>query len=327
MGLPFAIHALLAGSTALVVTCALFGWGRRRATVLAAYGGARTAANARPPSIESPATIAFLGDVQKGIRVVARPVVAALAREQARFLVSSGDLASHGEAPYHGIVGRAFDRAGLSIPFLVAVGNHDVQPSRVRDPLPGRRLFEAVWGPRNWVATVGPLVILGCDNGGEWLDDGQHDWMERELGARPDRPWLLVMHRSPRHPLKDGHPAEGGTDRLFALFRRRPPVCVVSGHLEHDADVVIDGVRYVVNADGGDVSGSPMRGPTSFRLLLADVDAVGRVSLRRIELPRRRDRSVALDQFAVRLWSDSRHGIGWLLGRVGDVLVRPFAGR
>lgn len=327
MGLPLWIHALLAGSTALVASCALFGWGRRRASALSAYGAARTAANRSPPGIEAPATIAFLGDVQKGIRVVARPVVEALARENAKFLVSSGDLASHGEAPYHGIVGRAFDRAGLSIPFLVAAGNHDVQPTRMRDPEPGRRLFESLWGPRTWVASVGRLAILACDNGGASLDDEQLDWIERELALRPDSPWMLVVHRSPRHPLVEGHPVEAGMDRLMALFRRRPPECVVSGHLERDADLVIDGVRYVVNAHGGDVSGDLWRGPKTFRLLLADVNAQGRVSLRGIELRRRQDRSVALDQLAVRLWSDSRRGIGRLLGRVGDTLVRPFVRR
>lgn len=325
MGVSLWIHGLLAGSTAFVVAAVLFGWGRRRAEKLASYGAARTAANRRPPCVEAPATIAFLGDVQKGVRVVAGPIVEALARERVSFLVSSGDLASHGAAPYHGIVGRAFDRAGLAIPFLVAPGNHDVQPTRVRDPEPGRRLFESLWGPRTFAASVGPLVILGCDNGGAALDDRQLDWIEHELEIRPHAPWILVIHRSPRNPLLEGHPAEAGTDRLFALFRRRRPECVVSGHLARDADVVIDDVRYVVNADGGDVSGDPWLGPKTFRLLLADVASDGHVSLRSVELVRRRDRSVAIDQFAVRLWSDSGRGFGRLLGLVGDALLRPFA--
>ncbi len=326
MSLPFWAHALLGASTAVAAASAVFGWGRRRARALAARGAVRTAANASPPHVPAPTTIAFLGDVQKGVRVVAGPVVEALARERAAFLVSSGDLASHGEAPYHGIVARAFERAGLSIPFLVAAGNHDVQPSGVRDSAPGRRLFESVYGPRTWVASAGPLLVVGCDNGGAWLDDEQLDQIERELDARPQSPWLLVIHRPPRNLLLPHAPPDGGSDRLLALFARRRPEAVVSGHLERDAEAVVDGVRYVVNADGGDTSGDSLRGPKTFRLLLADVGADGRVSLRRIELPRRRDNSVALDQFAVRLWADSRHGVGRAFGILGDLLWRPFRG-
>jgi len=284
----------------------------------------RTAANRDPPHVQAPATIAFLGDVQKGVRAVAHPVVQALARERAAFLVSSGDLASHGEAAYHGIVSRAFKRAGLSIPFLVAAGNHDVQPSGVRDSAPGRRLFESLYGPRTWVASVGPLLVIGCDNGGAWLDDGQLDRIERELEVRPDAPWLLVIHRPPRNLLLPDAPPDGGSGRLLALLARRAPEAVVSGHLERDAEAVVDGVRYVVNADGGDTSGDSLRAPATFRLLLVDVAVDGSVSLRRLELARRADRSVALDQLAVRLWADSRHGVRRVFALIGDALWRPL---
>lgn len=327
MGLSLWTHALLATGASTLGASLLFGWGRRRASALADRGAARTAANARPPTIAAPATLAFLGDVQKGIRAVAGPVVEAIAHERVAFLVSSGDLASHGEAPYHGIVGRAFDRAGLSVPLLVAPGNHDLQPSGVRDPAPGRRMFERLYGPRTWVATVGPLRVIGCDNGGAWIDDPQVDWLERELASHPSAPYLLVLHRPPLNLLEDGYPPDGNTVRLRALLAARPPQCVISGHLERDAEKVVDGVRYVVNAEGGDVSGDPWRGPRSFRLLLVDVASDGVVSLRRIELPRRRDPAVALDQFAVRLWSDSRRGIGRPLGWIGDRLLRPFRPR
>lgn len=318
---------MLGASTTLVATSALFGWGRRRALALASRGAVATVANGAPPEVAAPATIAFLGDVQKGVRAVARPVVAALARERAVFLVSSGDLASHGEAPYHGIVARAFERAGLTVPLLVAAGNHDVQPSGVRDSEPGRRLFERLYGPRTWFASVGRLLVIGCDNGGAWLDADQLQSIERRLDASPGQPWLLVIHRPPRNLLAPGAPSDAGHERLIALFERRRPEVVVSGHLERDMEAVVDGVRYVVNADGGDTSGDALRGPTTFRLLLADVAANGGVSLRRLELPRQRDRSVALDQFAVRLWADSRRGFGRVVGGLGDLLWRPFARR
>jgi len=324
VGIPLWVHGLLAAGTTTIVAALLFGWGRARAARLAARGPLRVAANARPPTIAAPATIAFLGDVQKGVRAVARPVAEAIARERAAFLVSSGDLSSHGDAPYHGIVTHAFERAGLDVPFLVVPGNHDLQSRRSRDNEPGRRRFEALWGPRDFAASVGPLLLLGCDNGGANLDAAQIDWIERALAAHPAGPWLLVIHRPPLDLSGDVPASPPPGDRLLALLARRPPECVVSGHLERDADRVVGGVRYVVNAEGGDVSGDPWRGPATFRLLLVDVAADGRTRLRRVELARRRDRSIALDQLAVRLWADARRGPLRVLGALGDLLVRPF---
>jgi hypothetical protein len=315
--LDVVLVALVAYATAAVI----FGLGAWRAGTLARRGAPRACANRAPPAIAAPTTIAFLGDVQRGIREVAGPVVLALARERVSLLVSSGDLSSHGEAPYHGVVGAAFDRAGLAVPLLVAPGNHDVEPSGQHDPAPGRRLFEAVFGPRRWTARVGPLLVVGVDDGVDPLDADLWPWMNDALAAH-EGPWLFVGHRPQRSMLEAGTPAGERLEPLMAVFAKRPPVVAISGHLSRDAEAVVDGVRYVVNAEGGDVDGGTWLAPPTFRLLLADVDAAGGVSLRRMNLARRTSWRAALDQFLVRLWSDGRRLPGALVAAPGRSLLR-----
>ncbi|MFV1958081.1 MAG: metallophosphoesterase, partial [Planctomycetota bacterium] len=77
---------------------------------------------------ERSASLVFLGDVQRGIADVARPLAAALEERPADLLVSSGDLAAHGEAPYYGVLLEAFDRAGIDTPVRAVPGNHDLFP-------------------------------------------------------------------------------------------------------------------------------------------------------------------------------------------------------
>src|SRR5262245_16045046 len=194
---------------AYAVVALLFAAGLLRAAALSRRGPPRVVSNRSPPTIAAPATIAFLGDVQRGIREVAGPVVEAVARERAGMLVSSGDLASHGEAPYHGVVGAAFDRAGLSVPLLVAPGNHDVERSGKHDPAPGRALFEDRLGPRRWTAAVGPLLIVGVDHAVNPVDADLWPWLDATVEAHRG-PWLLVVHRPPRRMFHPSHPVAPG---------------------------------------------------------------------------------------------------------------------
>jgi hypothetical protein len=311
---------------AYATAAVLFGLGAARAAALARRGAPRACANRAPPTVAAPTTIAFLGDVQRGIREVAGPVVEALEKERVSLLVSSGDLSSHGESPYHGVVGAAFDRAGLAVPLLVAPGNHDVEPSGRHDPAPGRQLFEDVFGPRRWTARVGPLLVVGIDDGVDPIDVDLIPWLAGVVAAHAG-PWLLVGHRPPRSMLEPGTPVGRSLEPLMAAFARRPPAIVISGHLARDAEAVVDGVRYVVNAEGGDVAGGAWLAPPTFRLLLADVDAAGGVSLRRVSLARRTSWRTTGDQLLVRLWSDGRRLPGSLVAAPGLLLLRLFGCR
>lgn len=296
---------VVAALVAYAAAAAFYGVALLRARALARRGAPRTTANRAPPTLAAPARIAFLGDVQRGLREVAGPVVEAVRREGAALLVSSGDLASHGEAPYHGLVGAAFDRAGLAVPLLVAPGNHDLERSGHAAGDEGRRLFEAVVGPRRFTARVGPLLVVGVDDGVHPLDADLWTWVGDVVTAHAG-PWLYVGHRPPRRMLEPGCPPGARCAGLLEVFARRPPVLAVSGHLERDVEAVVDGVRYVVNAEGGDVAGGAWFAPPTFHLRVADVDAAGQVTLRRLELRRKTSLRTTLDQLLVRAWSSGR---------------------
>lgn len=296
---------LLAAAAAYAATAAVFAVGLARAHALARRGGAGTSSNAAPPALAAPARIAFLGDVQRGLREVAGPVADAVRREGAALLVSSGDLASHGEAPYHGLVGAAFRRAGLGVPLLVAPGNHDLEPSGHGDVAPGRAAFERAFGPRRFVVRVGPLLVVGGEDAVNPLEPDLWAWVAAAVDAH-DGPWMWVGHRPPRDHGKPGAPWSARCAGLEALVRRRPPVAVVSGHLARDAEAVLDGVLHIVNAEGGDVDGGAWFAPPSFHLRVADVDAAGHVTWRRLTLRRATSLATTLDQLLVRAWSSGR---------------------
>jgi hypothetical protein len=304
---PWLPPLLLAAGAAFVLAGLAVVWGERRAAGLAARPRARAFANAAPPEVAGPtASVAFLGDVQRGIRDVARALAEALPRGRAALLVSSGDLASHGEAPYHGVVAAALDRAGIAVPTLVVPGNHDLQPSGVRDSEPGRRLFEEKVGPRRWTALVAGLRLVGVDDATGPFPEEARAWVAGVLEADPGRPWLLVAHRAPRRLDREGTPPDRDLGTLVALLEARPPVAVVSGHLHDDAEATVAGVRYLVNARGGDFAKRAWRAPPDFTLLWADVGPGGAVVFRRERVPRRRSGATALDQLAVRLWAEGR---------------------
>jgi hypothetical protein len=303
---PFVLAAVVLVALGLAAGFAVL-WGDRRAARLAARPRARAFRNADPPELAGPgASVAFLGDVQRGIRDVTLALAEALPRGRAALLVSSGDLSSHGDDPYLGLVFAAFDRAGISVPTLVVPGNHDLQPSGVRDSEPGRRRFDERVGPRRFTCLVAGLRLVGVDDATGPFPKESLAWLVSVLDADPGRPWLLVAHRAPRRLDLEGTPPDRDLCDLVALLERRPPVAVVSGHLHDDAEATVGGVRYLVNARGGDFPKRAWRAPADFTLLWCDVGPGGSVAFRRERVARRRDGATTLDQLAVRLWAEGR---------------------
>ncbi len=306
---------------AWLLISAAMAWGARRAAALARRP-APTAFAATPRADEARARIAFLGDVQRGIADIVAPLEAGLATEQADLLVSSGDLVSHGEAPYYGIVCAAFDRPDWTVPIRVVPGNHDLWPRRSKDDRIGGALFEARFGARHWAERVGPVLVVGLDNGADWLADAQLPWLDETLAAHPGVPWILVCHRplyafdAPSRAIP--HDLGG----LVEALRPRPPALVVSGHLHAYHDEIVDGVRHVVNAHGGDVHGLAIR-REDFQVLYVDATADG-IETRLASYPRRRRAAVYRDQLAVRFWSDRRKAWGAVLAAPGRLVLKLF---
>jgi hypothetical protein len=255
--------------------------------------------------------LAFLGDVQRGIADVARPLAAALDDHPAALLVSSGDLVAHGEAPYYGVLLDAFEAAGIETPTRVVPGNHDLQPRGVRDTTRGYALFETHFGPPYWAVDAGPLRVVGVDDV-LGVDDVQVAWIREARDGRPGAPWIAVCHRPPREVDEEEAPVGWGLEELVRVLEERPPLLVVCGHKHAYTDRVVNGVRYVVNAHGGDVHGLALdRDPSE--LLRVEVRADGTSSHEVVRLARRPWLRVYANQLAVRCWWSRRRRGGALL--------------
>jgi len=297
---------------ALAVGCA---WIALSVAAQAAALRARALARVPPPACfsrpipeagEGAVLLAFLGDLQRGVSSVAPALPGALARLGAPLLVSSGDFVSHGEAPYYGILCRAFDRAGIDTPVRVVPGNHDLLPRRSKDDRIGGREFERCFGPRRWAMRLGPLLVVGLDVGNTHRYEGaQREWLQATLAAHPGVPWICISHRPPFQFDREGDPAFPDLRALHEDLTRRPPLFHLSGHLSVWADRTVDGVRYVVNAHGGVVHGYDP-GLRGFELLRVRIDPGGGVEVERTRHARRRDLRALFDQTCVRLWDERR---------------------
>ncbi len=322
---------VLAGLWLLI--SAAMAWGARRAAALAEVPAPGIfAAPPRAAQGAERARIAFLGDVQRGIADIIGPLERHLPQEQVDLLVSSGDLVSHGEAPYYGIVCAAFgsclaENPDQEIvwsvpPTRVAPGNHDLFPRRSKDDRIGGALFEARFGPRHWALHVGPVLIVGIDNGADWLIDDQLPWLEQTLAEHAGVPWILVCHRPFRHLDQEERPWRSDHEGLRPVLAGRPPALVVCGHLHEYMDVDVEGIRWIVNAHGGDVHGLGIR-RGQFQVVYVDASAEG-LDVEVKGYDRRRNASSYADQLAVRFWSDRRKPWGAVLAWPGRMILKLF---
>ena len=275
-----------------------------------------------PPLPASPSVrLAFLGDLQRGVLDVPAPLSAALREADVDLLISSGDFVSHGEAPYYGVLLAAFERAEFTTPVRVVPGNHDLWPRRSKDDRIGGRLFEQRFGARHWVIDTGPVLLIGLDNGADWLLDDQLSWLQATLRASAGQPWICVCHRPPRLLDQEGMPPPADLEALVVELEAHPPALVVSGHLHAYRDETVNGVRYIVNAHGGDVHGLGLL-RNDFELLQVHFSTEAEMTIERTRHRRKRSWRTAGDQLAVRLWSDRRKPLGAFLGLPAGLLLK-----
>ncbi len=96
------------------------------------------------------------------------------------------------------------------------------------------------------------------------------------------------------------------------------------GHDHEYVEREVNGVRYVVNAHGGDVHGLALRrGP--FELLRVEVRADGTWSKAIVPHRRRPWLRVYLRQLAVRAWWARRRGLGRVLAAPAGLVLAGFA--
>ncbi len=319
--LPGWAWGLLALIGAWVLASAAIQWAAARAHAL---GEHEAPSCFRTPPLAGPeaasANLAFLGDLQRGVVDAAVPLARALKESRVDLMVSSGDFASHGEAPYFGVLLDAFDRAGVDTPVRVVPGNHDLFPRRSKDDTLGGAIFERHFGPRHWTLRAGPVLVAGLDTGADWLLDEQLPWLEAELARHSGVPWICVTHRPPWNFDDPERTAYADLTELAPFFAKHKPALVISGHLHDYRDETIDGIRYIVNAHGGDVHGLALS-RSSFELLHVTCHESGMtVEPRPIE--RRASARTAWHQLLVRVWAERRKPLGAFLGWPADQLLR-----
>jgi hypothetical protein len=348
--------ALRVGGIALIAFAALLEAGGRAGGAIGdepmptQVGNPRTpdfvarAAGGRPPhrilAMDGVLRIAFLGDVQRGVGDVARSLAAVVRDQLLPLVVQHGDLVSHGEAPYYGVTGKTLRRAGYApLHTWVVPGNHDIEPDGVRTWDEGRRLFEERIGPRWWsaVATapdarsltpgdpVAPkepfALVVGLDDSVEPVGEDQLRFLDAALASYGNGRWILAIHKPPRLLDQPGTPPMPGMEPLVERLEAKPPIAVVSGHLHEDLDVTVNGVRYLINANGGDLDS---RGPTRpASLLLMEMGADAKPTFRRVPLERRSWLAVDVDRLWIRLWSERRRApwAPWVALALGFALL------
>ncbi len=310
----------------LLAAALLHGAGRRAESLGRRAPGRAPGLPIAAPPAGAPWRIAVLGDLQRGVVDVPRALVSHLRDEPADLVLASGDLALTGEAPWHGLVQEALDRAGLDTPLRAVPGNHDLYPSRCRDERFGGPHFERHFGSRSWALDLGSWLLVGLDTGASWRADLEWPRVAAWLEAHPKTPWILLTHRPPWNFDRPGTPHYEDLAALPERLASRPPALVIAGHLGRSVDVERDGVRYLVNAAGGDLSGGGLR-REPWQLVRVTASPDGSIDVATRRLARRRDPAIARDYRLLRWDRACRTTFGAILAAPIDLPLRACGRR
>ncbi|MEM9048216.1 MAG: metallophosphoesterase [Pseudomonadota bacterium] len=165
------------------------------------------------------------------------------------FIVLSGDLTNKGETASFRTLKALL--AGIEIPLLFALGNHDSREGFYEGYLddPKRSGFY------DHDALVAGIHVILLDSSrpysiGGALDAGQFRWLEDRLVAHSDAPKLLVVHHPPSLDGDRDNEWESlrvdDTERLAALLAKHPVAGILSGHIHQDRVSAFHGVPLIV---------------------------------------------------------------------------------
>jgi 3',5'-cyclic AMP phosphodiesterase CpdA len=157
------------------------------------------------------------------------------------FIIVSGDLTNRGTEPAFAELKRLFDEAALTIPVILALGNHDTRAPFYKVMLGQPENADAPYDYDQVIAGV-HVVVLDTSipkQGHGALEPGQLDWLRDRLDAHPDVPKLIVMHHPPS---LDGDVEQewqgmtvADTAAIAGLLKGRTNILgILCGHLHHD---------------------------------------------------------------------------------------------
>lgn len=196
---------------------------------------------------------AVFGD-NKGNIVVFEPLLRDIGHNpEIAFAIDIGDLVSTGERRLFRLFLNQVQKS-CAIPFLTAVGNHDVKH--------GDKKYREIFGPTHYGFQVGQSYFIVLDATTEsCFYKEERQWLVEELEkSQASKVRFVFMHVPPFDPRGSGFnkclPEKDGKD-LLSLFRRYNVTHLFASHIHGYFSGVWEGVPYTVTGGaGGRLQGS-----------------------------------------------------------------------
>jgi 3',5'-cyclic AMP phosphodiesterase CpdA len=172
---------------------------------------------------------------------------------QPKFIVASGDLTNRGDEDSYENLKALIAEAGLDMPILFALGNHDRRDGFYPAMLSRTDNVDA---PYDHAQIIDGIHVIVLDTSvpnkvGGSFEPGQLDWLQAELANHAELPNLLVMHHA---PALDTHNPDmeweslsyADTEALRHAIAGKTVLGILSGHIHYDRVSNWHGVPVVV---------------------------------------------------------------------------------
>jgi 3',5'-cyclic AMP phosphodiesterase CpdA len=197
-------------------------------------------------------TFAVFGD-NKGNSSFFEPLLKEIDQDkEIAFAIDVGDLVSNGKRGHY----RRFlnqVQESLAIPFLTAIGNHDLNHGSSTN-------YRKVFGPTYYAFQVGEAYFIVLDATTEsGFEKAERQWLEEELQkAQSLKARFVFMHVPPFDPRGDGfHKCLKDGEDLLGLFRRYKVTHLFASHIHGYFSGVWGDVPYTITGGaGGRLQGS-----------------------------------------------------------------------
>ncbi|MCJ7547080.1 MAG: metallophosphoesterase [Deltaproteobacteria bacterium] len=194
-------------------------------------------------------TFAVMSD-NKGNRSVFEPLLRDIARDkEIAFALDDGDLVQKGTVGHY----RRFlnqVQENLAIPFLTAIGNHDLNNNG------SNKNYQDIFGPTYYSFQVGKgyfIVLDATTQSG--FDKAERQWLEKELQRGQAAKARFVFMHVPIFDPRGGTYHKSLPDRdqkdLLNLFRRYKVTHLFASHLHGYFSGVWAGVPYTITGGAG----------------------------------------------------------------------------
>jgi hypothetical protein len=194
-------------------------------------------------------SFAVMGD-NKGNHSVFEPLLRDISRDkEIAFAFDDGDLVDEGTVGHY----RQFlsqVQENLSIPFLTAIGNHDLNDDG------SNKNYQAIFGPTYYSFQVGRGYFIVLDAVTEaGFDKTERQWLEKELQkSQTARARFVFMHVPVFDPRGGAfHKSLPDNDQkdLLDLFRRYKVTHLFASHLHGYFSGIWEGVPYTLTGGAG----------------------------------------------------------------------------